>query len=339
MKIKSRGGHVQNTEFYYVGQIMKRASERQDVLGPFKVGGKRFVVVAYFEKWSYWSWLFRTGIIYLLSFFYPDYYYKTNSLAARVKGMLILDNDANPVFDKKLQLRVAKVALPWIDVYLCPVFPPRMLTLVNMTAKLHQKAYEQCKNRQIPKPTTFAEGLFFEKLREADQQVMNFHSVFLKLHSSMKNATNLFRQVSDKPSEVNIARLKSVTGRVASSFERLAVWCDERAKSWADFVDSHEFYKISEKRKESLLKRYGSSGLWKALLAIVAYLISAGNFAFSATFSLISSLGVEGFKALLSFRWQTKMLKRAAKRHGQISNRAQQFLRLYDLPSQKGFLR
>jgi len=162
MKIKSRGGHVKNTEFYYIGRIARRAFERQDVLGPFKVGGKRFVAVAYFERWSYWSWLFRTGIIYLVSFLYPNYYLKTNSLATHVEGMLILDDDANMVSDKKLRLRVAKVALPWIDVYLCPVFPPRMLTLVYMAVQLNQKVYEQCKNRKIPDSTTLAERLFFK---------------------------------------------------------------------------------------------------------------------------------------------------------------------------------
>lgn len=229
--MKSWGGQVRNRAFYYVADILKRPFERFNVLGPFKIGGKRFVAVAYFGKRSYWTWFFRHGIIYLISFFNLSYYLKTVSLATRVKGMLILDLNTDLVSDKKLQMRVAKVAVPWIDVYLCPVFPPSLFTLVDHTVKLNQKILEQCKNRKMPKATTIAERTFFQELRKADEQVIKFHPIFLKYHSSMKNATTLFNQVSNHPSETNLMTLKSVISKLALHFEELADWCEKRAQS------------------------------------------------------------------------------------------------------------
>lgn len=339
MKIKSRGGHVKNREFYSMANYGKKPFERVNVLGPFKIGGKRYVAVAYSDRWPYWNWFLRHGIIYLISFFYAHYYLKTMSLVPCIKGMMILDDDADPVSNTKLQMRVAKVALAWIDVYLSPVFPPRLFNLVDTTLRSEQKIFEQCKNRKTPNSATLPEAVFFQELRKADEQVIKFHPLFVKYHSSLKNATNLFNQVSNKPSEANVTRLKSVIGNIALRFEELADWCEKRAQSWPDFVDSFEFYKESEERKKSLLKRYWPNVVWKVLLSLVAHIISAGNFAFSTIFSLISWLGVKGFKLILSFRWQTKMLKKAARRYRQYSNRAKRFLELYNLPLRKDFLR
>lgn len=339
MKIKSWGGQVKNREFYYDAEIRKKSFERFNVLGPFKIGRKRFVAVAYFDKWSYWDWFLRHGIIYLISFFYSDYYLKTKSLATRTKGAVILDDNADPVSDKKLRLRVAKVALAWIDVYLSPVFSPKLLKWVDMKAKLNEKIFEQCKNRKISNSKTLPEKVFFQELRKADEQVIKFYPIFVKYHSLLKNATNLLYQVSNKPSEANVTKLKSVISNLALRFGELANWCEERAKSWPVFVDSYEVYKKLEERKKSWFERYGPRLLWEVVLSVVAYIISAGNFAFSIIFKLISFFGVEGFKIILSFRWQTKMLNKAAGRYRMFSNRAKMFLDLFNLPSRKDFIR
>lgn len=100
-------------------------------------------------------------------------------------------------------------------------------------------------------PTTLSEALFFQELRRADEQVIKFHPIFVKYHSSLKNATNLFNQVSNKPSEANVTTLKSVIGNVALRFEELADWCEKRAQSWPDFVDSYELHKSQKKEKRA----------------------------------------------------------------------------------------
>ena len=174
MKIKSWGGQVRNREFHHVAEIGKKPFERFNVLGPFKIAGKRFVAAAYFNRWSYWSWILRNGITILVSFFNPYYYLKTTSLVPRVKGMMILDDDANTVSNAKLQLRVAKVALAWIDVYLSPVFPPRLFNLVDTTLRLEQKIFEQCKNRKTQIPRLYLRRSFFKNLGEPMNRSSNF---------------------------------------------------------------------------------------------------------------------------------------------------------------------
>jgi len=339
MRIKSRGGHVTNVEFHYVAEVGKKPFERFNVLGPFEVDGKDFVAVAYFPIWSYWRWVFNHGLIILISFFNQNYYLKSTNLAALVNGMLTLDDDADLVVDRQLQVRIATVALPWIDVYINPVFPPKLFSLIDATAKPLHEIFEQCKKRRRPHSTNVSERFFYQQLRKADEQVIRFYPIFLKYHRSMKNACNLFNQISERPSEKNVMALKSVTHNLALRYQDLAAWCEERAMTWPGFVDAVELHRMAEDRKKTFSEKYGPKMMWRCFLSILAYTLSGGNFAISLTFNLVTYLGTEGFKTILSFRWQAKMLKKGASRYRKFAKRAMGFLELYNRPLEKDFLR
>jgi hypothetical protein len=333
------GGHVLQRKYYLAAAIGKKRSEQLSPLGPFKVDGKDFVAVAYFDRWAYYKWLVRHGVLLFASFFFPSLYYKTKSLAVKTKGMMILDDKAQFVTDKNQQTRIARIALVWIDVYLCPTFPPKLFNYVNSKIKVEKKFFENCRDRKVPKARSLAEKLYFQELKKADNQVVRFYPILIKYNNLLKNASNLFYGISDKPSEEKVQALKIVMGSLAQNFEELAKWCEERAKSWGDFVDSFELYKKSEERKKGLLKRYGPSAIWTILMSAVAEILTGGNLAFSAIVALISRFGTEGFNMILSFRWQIKMLKNTGRAYHQFSARAAKFSKLYDIPFKKSFLR
>jgi hypothetical protein len=102
MKLRRRsGGHILKRQYYDYGAIWKRRSERLAPLGPFKVEGKDFVAIVYFNRWSYYRWMLKYGLILFASFFYSPFYYRSTSLAAKTKGMMILDDKVQSVSDKE----------------------------------------------------------------------------------------------------------------------------------------------------------------------------------------------------------------------------------------------
>jgi len=340
MKLRRRsGGHILKRQYYDYGAIWKRRSERLAPLGPFKVEGKDFVAIVYFNRWSYYRWMLKYGLILFASFFYSPFYYRSTSLAAKTKGMMILDDKVQSVSDKEQQIRVARDASVWIDVYLCPAFPPGLFNHVDAKMKLEKKIFENCRTRKIPKAKSVAEEVFFERLKKADQQIVRFYPIFERYHKLLKNATNLFYGISDRPSEGNVMKMKSVMDSLASNFEEQAKWCEERAESWTDFMDSFELYKKAEERKKSLFDRYGPKAIWNLLLSAFADILSGGNHAFSVIFSIVSWFGIEGCKMIFSFRWQTKTLRGSAFTYKRFAARARMFSKIYDIPLRKGYLR
>ncbi|MGA2309386.1 MAG: hypothetical protein ABSG57_07555 [Candidatus Bathyarchaeia archaeon] len=205
--------------------------------------------------------------------------------------------------------------------------------------KLEKKIFENCRDRKIPRAKNVAEELFFEQLKKADQQIVRFYPMFERYDKLLNNATNLFHGISDKPSEGKMKNLKSVMDSLAFNFDELAKWCEERAESWTDFMDSSELYKKSEERKKSLLQRYGPKAIWNVLLSAFADILSGGNHAFSVIFSIVSWFGIEGCKMIFSFRWQTKTLRDAAFIYKRFAARARKFSKIYDIPLRKGYLR
>jgi hypothetical protein len=340
MKLKrGAGGHVRQRQYYEAAAIGRKRSEHVNPLGPFKVDGKDFVAVAYFDRWTYHKWMLKYAAVLFASFFHQSYYYKATSLAVKTKGMMIMDDKFRFVTDENLQRRVARIALVWIDIYICPMFPPRFFNVVDAKMKLEKKIFEECRDRKVPRAKSLSEKVYFEQLKKADDQVVRFYPIFARYHGLLKSASILFGGISDRPSEARVQNLKIVTSSLAQNFEDMAKWCEERAKSWADFVDSSELYKRSEERKKGLLEKYGPSAIWTFLMSALAEILSGGNFAFSTIISLISVLGTQGFKMILSFRWQIKMLKNSARGYHQFSIRARKFSKLYGIPLKKGFLR
>lgn len=325
MPLKSRAGHIQDKIFHNLSQFGKRRSERSSVYGPFTIEGKTFVAVAYYNKWTYWKWILLHPFYLLTSFFSIRYYLKEPSLAKKIKGILVFSEKANPIIDKELQKKMAIVALVWVDTYLTPVFPPRMFKTVDAALKLEEKIFDECKNRKTKKPTNLAEEMFFKELKKADRQIVEFYPLFKKYHASLKNARNLFNQVSDKPSDVNVRSLKTVTKKLVLNFEKLADWCEERGNTWPDFVDSYEMFKKSEelqKGKTGWLKKWGLKVLWNRLLSLIIKIASEGNVVLSEAGSIAIMFGKEGVKMILSFRWQSKSLKKSAKRYRDFSKNA-----------------
>lgn len=340
MKLKRKsGGHVTQTGYYTIAKTLRKPSERFDPLGPFKIDGKDFVAIAFFNRQSYHKWMIQSGLNVLVSFFYAPYYIKATSLAPKTKGMLILDDKVHFVSDSKQSLKIARTALVWIDVYLRPAFPPGLFRLVDKSMKVERKIFEQCRDRKIPKSEKPAEKLYLDELKKADKQVVDFHPIFVRYHKLLKTATNLFSGISDNPSEARVMSLKPVMKNLAATFEELAKWCEERAKSWTDFVDNAEIYRKSQEKKKNLFERYGKKAIGTALMGVFAHIASGGNFAFSTVLSVVSMFGREGFKMILSFRWQAKTLKKSALMYRRFSSRVEDFLKLYDMPLKKGFIR
>lgn len=339
MPLKSQGGTIKDSIFYKLAEFGKRSSEKVSVYGPFKIRGKVFATAAYYNRWAYWKWIILHPFYLVISFFTLKYYVKESSLAMKIRGILVFDEKANLILNKQLQKRVASVTLVWVDTYLTPVFPPKMFNAVDAVMKLEEKIFDRCKNRKLKKPTNLPEKIFFKELEKADKQVVKFYPIFKKYHASLKNARNLFNQVSNKPSDVNVKSLKNVIKNLSLNFEKLADWCEDRGKSWPDFVDSYELYKKSEERKKGLLKKIGSKFLWNRLLSIIIKIASSGNVVFSEACSMAGMFGIEGVKIILSFRWQTKSLKKSAKRYRDFSQRAKNFLDLFERVQSNDFLR
>jgi len=340
MKLKRKsGGHVTQTEYYNIAKMWKKPSERFNPLGPFKIDGKDFVAIAFFNRRSYCKWMIQSGLNVLASFFYAPYYMKATSLAPKTKGMLILDDKVHFVSDSEQSLKIARTALVWIDVYLCPAFPPGLFRLVDKSMKVERKIFEQCRDRKIPNSKKPAERLYLEQLKKADKQVVDFYRDFVRYHKLLKTATNLFSGISHNPSEANVMSLKPVMKNLAVKFEELAKWCEERARSWVDFVDSVEIYQKSEERRKGLFERYGKRAIGTALMSVFAHIASGGNFAFSIVLSVVSMFGREGLKMILSFRWQVKTLKNSARMYRRFGAKVEDFLKIYDMRLKKGFIR
>ena len=125
MKIRSRSGHVLNSEFRFYRSIYKKRNESCLVLGPFYSDHKQYVSVVYFDRSSYLKWRLRGFFALPMVFLIPGFYLRTQSgLTKLIQGMTILDDDANLVADKNLNLRISKITFTWIEVYLAPFFPP-----------------------------------------------------------------------------------------------------------------------------------------------------------------------------------------------------------------------
>lgn len=250
-----------------------------------------------------------------------------------------MDHRANFVNDKEKGIRIARTAVVWIDVYVVPSFPPRMFDIVNATMKIQKKIYEQCKNRTTLKAKEPAEKLYFEQLRKADKQVIEYYPILVHYHDLLKSAKSLFIDISNKPSEAKVLKLKPILGKLAIDFKELSKWCDDRAKSWPSFVDATELYKAYREKKKNLLERYGPLVLWEILLAGVTQVLTGGNIAYSTAFPIIAKFGFDGFKQIMSFRWQARALRKQAKIYSRFSKRTTNLLNLYDMPLKAGFLR
>lgn len=333
------GGVIRRREYAAMGEIYKERSEHFIPMGPFKINGKDFVAVAYFNNWVYRKWIIRNGISILASFLSPSFYLKSKSLASQTKGMKLMDSKANFVSDNDLKTRIARIALVWIDVYLVPAFPPRTFDVVSAKMKLQKKILQQCKQRKFPKAKEPAEKLYLDQLRKADLQVIEYYPIFKRHHALLKRAKNFFIDISDKPSETKALKLKPVMRKLALNFGELSEWCNQRSQSWPEFVDTTELYKEYKNKQKSYLERYGPSTLWTVVMGIIGHLISKGNLAFSTAFSIAAKFGIGGLKQILSFKWQAGALKKQARVYLQFSERINDFLKIYDVPLRDGFLR
>jgi len=319
----------------YIGNLQSICSP----LGPLTVDGNDFVAVAYFNNWSYYRWVLQNGINIVISFFRPSFYLKSNSLAIKTKAMKVLNHKAESVTENDQKTRIARTALVWTDIYLVPPFLPRTFDLVDSKLKLQKKIFSQCKNRKMPKAKAPVEKLYFDQLRKADKQVIEFYPIFLRHHTLLKSAKELFSDVSEKPSEQKIIRTRNVVEKLGQNFGELSRWCENRAKSWPDFVDSAELNKEYEEKKKSFLARYGPRAVFDLMVSVIAEILSGGNIAVSAALPIIAEFGFYGFGTIMNFKWQASMLKKQARTYRKFSKRAANFLKVYDMPLRRDFLR
>lgn len=106
--------------------------------------------------------------------------------------MFILDDDANFFSNRKIKERVSILSFIFLEVYLNPVFPPKIFKILEKTKELEYKIYITCKNRKIPDVNTLAEKVFFKELKKADERVINYYKTSMDYFKSIKNAYSLF---------------------------------------------------------------------------------------------------------------------------------------------------
>ena len=335
---KFKAGVFRDRHFRFAAQFCQKNNESFEAMGRFSVDEKKYVSIAYFDKWSYRKWFLKNGFILISSKIYPPIYYRATSLSAKTNGMLILNENAESIENVELQIRVARTALIWIDTYLVPVFRPGTFRLAKSVLKMQEKIYNQCSNRKIPQSKEQAEQLFYSQLRLADKQVIDHYSLFKKHLALLKSAEELFREISDKPTEAKILKFKVIIKKLAASSQALSEWCENRAKTWVPFIESAEFYKSHLNSKKKLSK-YGPKAIWVILLTAIANFATGENLSYSIAFALISEFGVEGFKQIMSFKWQANSLHKQANSYRQFSEKLNKFLEIYAIAPQEGFLR
>jgi len=341
MKIRSRSGHILNREFHFYKKVYKRANESCVVLGPFIYNRKEYVAIVYFNKWRYYKWHLKALSTLPISLIMPGYYLKTQSkLTDLIQGMTILDHNANLVTSDKINSYVCRIVFIWIEVYLAPFFPHALVKVIHTKTKWVQKISKEIKKRKYPTPRNLAERVYFEQLKIADKQVATFTPIFVIFSKLLKNIWNTFIQVSNRPSEKNILKLRSQAIHLKKLCGRLSLWCEERARTWTDFLDARDLYKQRMEKEKSLFKRYGYKTLTKLIPALLTYFISGGQIPFSLILQISILIGTEGLKMLLSFRWQTRSLLKAAKYYENFKKRIDVFLSLYDMKKcRKNFFR
>ncbi len=340
MKLKRQmGGLVRDPIYLFIGQKLKKPSERISPIGPITVDGKKFVAITYFNRGSYYKWWIKNGLNLFLSFFYPALFLRLTSLTKETKGMMLVDDKQHVIINKKHQLRIAQTAMAWIDIYLCPSFKPGTFKIVDQQLKAQKRLAEKWKKRKIPKAKGPVEQLYLEQLKKADKQVLEYQPIIERNHSLVRNAENFFYGISENPSETKVLHMKQIMTRLSSNFQELAEWCSRRAKSWPDFVDSKELYDEYKNKKKSLTERFGLGAIRESLMTLIGYVVCGGNLAFSLIFAVIGKFGFDGLKILLSFRWQAYFLRRQARTYRILSERAENFLRIYEIPTKNGFIR
>jgi hypothetical protein len=336
---KMKAGVLRDPKFAFPAKFSKNPNESFVVMGLFPVNDKKYVSVAYYDSWFYRKWFIKNGFISVSSLIYPPIYYKADSLSAKTKAILILNENAEPIENEKVQISVARTALVWADTYLLPVFRPGTFRLAESVFKMQEKIYKECYNRKLPDSKEQTEQMFYTLLRLADKQVIEHHSIFKKHLALLKNAEQLFKEISDKPTETKVLQFRVIIQKLANSSQDLSEWCEKRAKTWLPFVESAEFYKSHRDNKKGLVSKYGPKGIWVTLLAAMGFIATGDNLGYSIVFSLITEFGVEGFKQILSFKWQASSLKKQAKAYLTFSRKMIKFLTIYEMALEKNFLR
>jgi len=312
--------------------LLKTSHEHINVYGPIEIENKEYFVAFYYPNFKYWKFNLMNLPLYLLTPIIPSLYLKARTLGDIVEGFSVMDSKARTIpFDARLYTRIFKTTIVWLNIYLTPFYPPRLFELFDTYINYVSKIVDVSRNCVYPNPKTLIEEGYIKQLKIADQQNIKLFDIFKKINKLVQNIGGNFRTVSEKPSERSSIHLKEQAERLQDIQIEMANWCEERARSWPNFVDFSAAYRVAQQERRSPLKKYGPHAFYNGLLGIIVYLLSGGSIPLSMAYSIVADIGIQYFRDLfLRPKWQAKDFLKVAKKYRGHEQPVKRFLDLYD---------
>ena len=341
MKKRYRGNVVSDRYPNYVGRKGAWYGEHCVVYGPMECQKRRYLIPVYYPRWKYFFKLLTDWRFVFPSFIIPGYFLKATSYSDIVRGIMVLDDKGHGIpRNEDLFHQLAIIVLVWIHIYITPFLPPKIWRLFELKLKFIEKIVEKCRDRKYPKGQNVFDKIYFEKLKEADTQVLS-HWEMLKEHvPTLKLLGKLFVAMSDNPSDTNARQLGATAGRVKLQVRNIAEWCDKRAGTWPDFVDAFTSYRTIQEEKLSMIRKYGPRTIFDGLLGVILNTVSGFPVPISIAFSAAADIGLSYLRGLILVpKWQEKSLRKAAVAYRKVESRIDRFLERYNFQIPDGFIR
>jgi hypothetical protein len=342
MKIRkrdTRGGLIMKRVFHEVASVGQNAGEHVNIV-PMEINGKRYAVALYYPSRPYWGMMFRNAPLYFLSFFYPSLFMRASSLAEIVQGVKVMDESPKTIpYERNLYLDAFHLSLAWIEIYIHPFFPPRLVRIYDARFRRLEQTVNRSKETKYPKTEEKWERDYFEQVRIADEQLVSRFRIVEKQNPVIHNLLNAFRQVSNGlPTDRGISRTKDSAARLKATFIELAEWCKARAETWPNFVDAYTLYKINMDEKQSPFKRLG----WRVLIDTIPGVLIAlfTSVPVGIGVGMLRELGGYYYNKFVARpKWQANRLKRLSLQYLKDAERTQLFLDLFERKLDQRFVR
>ena len=334
---KKRTRKFYDSEISSNASVWKEPGEKVDVYGPFDINGKKYATAAYYPSRKY-HWRFvRNFLPVMLSMFWKPLYFRQKNLDELLRGVRVYDPMKNPVsFNKRLYLEAYRTTRIWLRVYFNPFYPPFTKPYETKLRQVKRIA-ENLRRAGYPEPKTKIEASYVDELRRANQQVYQ-HMEILERHNKMLiGIVNSFNGIWDRYSTAQTKELYLQATRFKSVLEEMAVWCEDRAKSWNDFVDAFNGYREARADRMTPMKKYAPRAIFDGTIGVLFVIASGGSIAMGTGFTIASDFGFQYLRDIMMRpKWQANMLTRAAALYRATISRIDSFLELYSAnPTEK----
>jgi len=332
-----KAGVIKDLEINRYASKIKKIGENVIVLGPFKIEGKKYVIATYFPSFKYWTTVIRNFPI-VFNFLRPNSYLKQKNIDELIKGIRIYDLNRKLVnFNTSLYTEAYVLTRIWMRVYFNPFYPPHFQAF-EIRYETVKKLADKLRHQRYPDANTDIEKLYVTKLQQANRQVYDHVDILEKHVIFVKNLTEIFKRISDSPSNDNIKNLQSTAVRFESVLEDMSKWCEDRAKSWSDFIDAYSAYKITHENNNPI-KKNGLRAFFDGILGVLISILTGNSLLIGFFFSVGVDFGLSYISDLiLKPKWQSQELTKMAQLHRADIMRVKQFLELYTLtPSGDNF--